>query len=128
MNHFKIIAVTHKHFDVSHIGKFHIEESQWGNRLSDLKSMMKIDELMFLSTCNRIEFLLNTSQHIDKNFLKNFILSIYPQIKNEDAERTVSSAVVFEGEDAFKHLFHVASSLDSLVVGEREIITQVRNS
>ncbi|MCC6601018.1 MAG: glutamyl-tRNA reductase, partial [Crocinitomicaceae bacterium] len=35
---------------------------------------------------------------------------------------------VFEGEEALKHLFEVASSLDSLVVGEREIITQVRNA
>ena len=128
MNNFKIIAVTHKHFDVSHIGKFHIEESQWGNRLSDLKSVMGIDELMFLSTCNRIEFLLNTSKHIDKTFLKQFILSMYPQIRNEDAERTSSSALIFEGDEAFTHLFHVTSSLDSLVVGEREIITQVRNS
>jgi glutamyl-tRNA reductase len=128
MHNFKIIAVTHKHFDISDIGKFHIDETEWSNRLSDLKLIMGIDELMFLSTCNRIEFLLNTSQHIDKSFVKKFILSVYPEIKNEDAEKTISSALVFEGEESLKHLFHVASSLDSLVVGEREIITQVRNA
>ena len=128
MNSFKIIAVTHKHFDIADIGKFHIDEKEWGNRLSGLKSAMGIDELMFLSTCNRIEFLLNTSQGIDKDFVKKFILSVYPEIKKEDAEKTFSSALVFEGEEALKHLFHVASSLDSLVVGEREIITQVRSS
>ena len=35
---------------------------------------------------------------------------------------------VFHGEDAVTHLFSVASSIDSLVVGEREIITQVRKA
>lgn len=128
MNHLKTIAVTHKHFDIADIGKFHIDEKEWRSRLSDLKSKMGIDELMFLSTCNRVEFLLNTSHKIDKDFAKQFILSVYPELKQEDADKTISSAVVFENEEALNHLFNVASSLDSLVVGEREIITQVRNA
>jgi glutamyl-tRNA reductase len=128
MNRFKIIAVTHKHFDISDIGKFHIDEKEWSSRLSGLKDKTGIDELMFLSTCNRVEFLLNTSRPIDKNFLEQFILAIYPSLQKEYVDKTISSSLVFEGEEAIKHLFGVASSLDSLVVGEREIITQVRNS
>ena len=128
MNNFKSIAVTHKQFDITDIGKFHIDEKEWSNRLSVLKESNGIDELMFLSTCNRVEFLLNTKHSVDRTFLKKFILSVYPEIKAEDAERAVASAMVFEGEDGLRHLFHVASSLDSLVVGEREIITQVRNA
>ena len=128
MNRFKIIAVTHKHFDISDIGKFHIDEKEWESRLSDLKTKMGIDELMFLSTCNRVEFLLSTSHSVDKSFAKKFILSVYPEMKSEDAEKIISSAVIFENEKALNHLFNVASSLDSLVVGEREIITQVRNA
>jgi len=128
MHHFKIIAVTHKHFDIADIGRFHIDEKEWSNRLSDLKIKNGIKELMFLSTCNRVEFLLNTSHSIDKIFLEKFILSVYPEIRNEDLEKTISSSLIFEKEEALNHLFNVASSLDSLVVGEREIITQVRNA
>ncbi len=128
MNHLKIIAATHKNFDINDIGKFHIDEKEWGNRLAALKKNSGVEELMFLSTCNRVEFLLNTNREIDKDFVNKFIASVYPEIKTKDAERTISSALVFEGEEALKHLFHVASSLDSLVVGEREIITQVRNA
>jgi len=128
MNKFKSIAVTHKYFDVNDIGKFHIEEKEWGDRLSLLKKDNGIDEIMFLSTCNRVEFLLNTNLEVDKAFLKKFIYSVYPEIKSEDADKTISSALVFEGEEALKHLFEVASSIDSLVVGEREIIKQVRNA
>ncbi|MEK6615005.1 MAG: glutamyl-tRNA reductase [Bacteroidota bacterium] len=128
MNNFKIIAITHKNFDISDVGKFHIEESEWHKRLSDSKIIMGIHELMFLSTCNRVEFLLNTSKEIDKEFVTKFILSVYPEIKAEETEKVISSSLIFEGEGALKHLFNVASSLDSLVVGEREIITQVRNA
>jgi glutamyl-tRNA reductase len=128
VQNFKSIAVTHKHFDISDIGKFHIDEDQWGGRLSSLKNANGIDELMFLSTCNRVEFLLNTKQEVGKEFLRKFIFSVYPEIKEEDVQRTISSAQIFEGEEALKHLFQVASSIDSLVVGEREIITQVRNA
>ena len=128
MNNFKIIAITHKNFDISDVGKFHINENEWHKRLTDSKSIMGIDELMFLSTCNRVEFLLNTSKEIDKEFVTEFILSVYPEMKTEEIEKVISSSLIFEGERALKHLFHVASSLDSLVVGEREIITQVRNA
>lgn len=128
MNRFKIIAVTHKNFDISDIGKFHIDEKEWSARLSDLKTKMGINEFMFLSTCNRVEFLLNTSQNINKDFIEKFILAVYPEIRKEDLEKTISSALVFENSEALEHLFNVASSLDSLVVGEREIITQVRNA
>lgn len=128
VNNFKSIAVTHKNFDITDIGKFHIDEQEWHNRLSVLKKENGIEELMFLSTCNRVEFLLRTEQRADKNFLNRFIASVYPQMKPEDAQKTISSALVFEGEEALRHVFKVASSLDSLVVGEREIITQVRNA
>jgi len=128
VNNFKSIAVTHKHFDISDIGKFHIDEKEWNDRLSTLKKNNDIDELMFLSTCNRVEFLLNTNRTLDKEFLNKFIQSVYPELKTEDLEKTSATAKTFEGDEALKHLFCVASSLDSLVVGEREIITQVRNS
>lgn len=128
MNNFKLIAVTHKQFDINDIGKFHIDQSEWNTRLVGLKNKNEIDEFMFLSTCNRVEFLLSTKQLVDKVFLKKFIFALYPGLQEEEAQRTISSALVFEGEEALKHLFEVASSLDSLVVGEREIITQVRSA
>ena len=68
---------------------------------------MGIHELMFLSTCNRVEFLLNTSKEIDKEFVTKFILSVYPEIKAEETEKVISSSLIFEGEGALKHLFNV---------------------
>jgi glutamyl-tRNA reductase len=110
------------------IGKLHIDENDVKSRLEGLKQSLNIDELLYLSTCNRVEFLLSASSKIDTPFLKKFFSAFDPTWKTTDITWAIENAQVFENDDALRHLFNVASSIDSLVVGEREIITQVRNS
>lgn len=128
MNTIKVIAFTHKTVDLQEIGKLHIEESKLGERLQRLKSASGADELLYLSTCNRVEFLLITPKAIDKDFLTGFFTAFHDEWTPAEVEWAVASANVIEEQEALRHLFQVASSLDSLVVGEREIITQVRNA
>lgn len=128
MNKFNIIAFTHKTTDINDIGKLHIDENDVKSRLEGLKQSLNIDELLYLSTCNRVEFLLSSSSKIDTPFLKKFFSAFDPTWKTTDITWAIENAQVFENDDALRHLFNVASSIDSLVVGEREIITQVRNS
>jgi glutamyl-tRNA reductase len=124
----KIIAFTHKTTDINDIGRFHMEDNELKPRLEDLKGSMGIEELFYLSTCNRVEFMLSSEKTIDAAFLSRFFTAFNPAFSKEDLEWSVANAQVFEGEAALEHLFSVASSIDSLVVGEREIITQVRNA
>jgi len=124
----KIIAFTHKTTDLNEIGKLHIDEAQLQERLDHLKITSVVDELQYLSTCNRVEFMLSYNGNIDKKFLKLFFGAFDSKWKEADINWAINNAQVFEGEEALRHLFNVASSIDSLVVGEREIITQVRNA
>ena len=125
---FNFIAFTHKNLDLNQIGKLHIEEKETSTRLSELKKDIGVSEIMYLSTCNRVEFLL-VSETPDKRYeLDLFLKSLYPKLSQNDLQVIKEGAEVFEGEQAIRHLFNVASSIDSLVVGEREIITQVRNA
>jgi len=128
LKQFKIIAFTHKNTDVNDIGKFHIDEAELKERLNQLKNAVGISELLYLSTCNRVEFIISTSYDLDKNYLTNFFKSFNSLWKEEEINWCLNNAQVFDGENALRHLFSVASSIDSLVVGEREIITQVRNA
>lgn len=128
VNNFKIIAFTHKTSDLKDIGKLHVSDSELGTRLKLLKQEAGLNELMFLSTCNRVEFLISTEQELNKSYLTHFFKIFNSQWSTEEVQWAVESASLFEAEEALKHLFNVASSTDSLVVGEREIITQVRNS
>lgn len=128
VNKIKIIAFTHKTSGLNEIGKLHIDETLLQSRLEHLKTKSGIDELQYLSTCNRVEFILSYKNSINKQFLKNFFKAFDSSWKEDEISWAVQNAQVFEGEEAARHLFNVASSIDSLVVGEREIITQVRNS
>lgn len=128
MNRFKVIAITHKAFGVDEIGKFHMELPVQQQKLGELKKEFHLDELMLLSTCNRVEFLLSYSQPLRTSFVQDFLLKCYPHLQEGEALILAEKATTVEGDEALRHIFNVASSLDSLVVGEREIITQVRNA
>jgi len=124
----KVIAFTHKNIDLKEIGRFHLEDAVVPERLAALRKESGAHELMYLSTCNRVEFHLIADTEITKSWLLGFFAAFNPSWNDTDLEWAVSHASVFEGDSALRHLFNVASSLDSLVVGEREIITQVRNA
>ncbi len=128
MQRIKIIAFTHKTTDLDNIGKLHIQEDELKSRLEYLKSTAGLEELFYLSTCNRVEFMIVTSNAIDKEFLMNFFMTFNKNWNAEEITWAMENARVSEDDEALRHLFNVASSLDSLVVGEREIITQVRNA
>ncbi|MGJ8660877.1 MAG: glutamyl-tRNA reductase [Bacteroidota bacterium] len=127
-NQFQVIAFTHSNIDVAEIGLLQIEEEQREARLTAIKEILGWDELIFLSTCNRVEFLFCGPATQTPEQLNLFFRSLYPNLSEDKIEQFVQSAAYYEGQRAMDHLLRVASSIDSMVVGEREIITQVRNS
>ena len=125
---FHIIAFTHRQLEVNQIGMLHIDESAQKLRLDIVKAALNISQLIFLSTCNRVEFMIHTKEKISDDFIERFILELYPEMNNEIKKLFIENNEFYSGEIAVNHLFSVASSIDSMVVGEREIITQVRNA
>lgn len=128
MESIKIIAFTHANVDLEKIGLFHLDDSVKKERLFYLKDNMGFKELMYLSTCNRVEFMFVCGKPITENFLYDFFLNFNPKWNTDEIAFAANSAKLMIGEEAVKHLFDVASSIDSLVIGEREIITQVRKA
>ncbi len=96
------------------------------NQLEDAtRSLMKVPgvlEGMILSTCNRVELL--TSLEADAPDLLHF-LGTYFQI---DPALLAPHMYEYRQEHAVRHLFRVASSLDSMVIGEPQILGQVKSS
>ena len=128
MERFRTIAITHKSTELKDIGRLHIADDKVEERLNHLKSELEIDELLYLSTCNRVEFIMVTHDKLTKDYQKAFFTAFNPEWDHETVDWAVSQCRVYEGQKALEHLFYVASSVDSLVVGEREIITQVREA
>jgi glutamyl-tRNA reductase len=125
---YKVIAVTHKSANLDQIGQFHVDNEQEAEILTRLKDRLNLSELLYLSTCNRVEFIFAGSERVDDEFLIEFFHEFKPEWTESQLMQALKLCRVFEGTEAVKHVFNVACSIDSLVVGEREIITQIRES
>ena len=128
LERFHILAFTHKNMDVSEVGKLHIEIDKQKDTLTKFKQEEELDELMFLSTCNRVEFLFCSTKEVNQAFLLSFFKGLYPSYSDNQIDLFVSTVESYSGIHAVEHILQVASSIDSMIVGEREIITQVRNA
>ena len=126
MNRLWSIGITHKTADIEEVGKFHVADTQWHERLGALKRKTGAEELCYLSTCNRVEFFIVAHQQIDSDYLEDFVRSFNPSWSDEEIRHYAGLLETHQGEHAMHHLLSVASSIDSMVIGEREIITQVR--
>ena len=128
MDSLKVIAFTHNNLSLEQIGKVHLDAEHQALVLGALKINFGLEELLFLSTCNRVEVIMKSDSEINTDLVKEICTFINRNIGENDTLTLSKNAEIFLGEKAVEHLLRVASSLDSLVVGEREIITQVRKA
>ncbi|HEY5037989.1 MAG TPA: glutamyl-tRNA reductase, partial [bacterium] len=82
-------------------------------------------EAVFLSTCNRVEFYLTTDKVEEALAQVRQSLSLIHKLKPQEVKKYF---YFHEDLDAFFHLFRVASSLDSMVLGEAQILGQVKDA
>lgn len=132
MEQYKVITITHKTTHVSSLKDYLVQAEDAGDypalRLAQIKKALDIQELMYLNTCNRVTFLFTSSKKINEAFLRNFMQQINPSFDAALVQKHLDKAMYFEGLEAVRHLFGVAASLDSLVLGEREIMGQLKTA
>ncbi len=129
MKDLKVIAFTHKQIDLKELGCLVLCNEASEERLQFVKSKFDIPEIFYLATCNRVEFIFTASQELTKNFVRLFLEALHGEtMLSPQLDLVVENALVFEQEEALNHLMRVSSSLESLVVGEKEILAQVRKS
>ncbi|MBW2677190.1 MAG: glutamyl-tRNA reductase [Deltaproteobacteria bacterium] len=93
--------------------------------LARLVDIPVIDEVMLLSTCNRVEVLL-VSKNQPKAILetKNFL----SRFNDLPIQRFDAALYALQGDAAVRHVFRVASSLDSMILGEPQILGQIKSA
>ena len=100
-------------------------EDETHTSLEALITLADIEEVILFSTCNRIEVLMTTRHPSEalktvKTFLSEF--------KNVPVNEFEDAFYVHTGDEAVRHMFRVASSLDSMMVGEPQILGQVKSA
>lgn len=123
-----IFAFTHHHVEVNQIGSLHIELNEQEGRLLAFKEKFHFDELMYLSTCNRVELTIRKKDGLKKVDLIPYLQFLFPHFDLDQVQSFVQKVEYYKGDECIEHILKVTSSIDSMVVGEREIITQVRKA
>ncbi|MFQ5450465.1 MAG: glutamyl-tRNA reductase [Nitrospinaceae bacterium] len=120
-----MVGVNHKTTPVEIRERLAFTRGELETSLEHLVGHPEIVENLILSTCNRVEIyarVRNTEQGV--RLLKEFI-SGYHNISLQELEKYFYS---YQNEQAVEHLFRVSSSLDSMVLGEAQILGQVKDA
>jgi len=120
---FSLIGVNHKSAPVEVRERLAIPESRLPDAMRRLAEYPGVEEGIVLSTCNRVELLVN-SKNGRLPDLRGFLGEFF-QVNVADFEQYLYE---FQAQEAIRHLFRVTSSLDSMVVGEPQILGQVKEA
>ena len=121
-----VVGLNHKSAPIDVREKLAFDPEQVLRALRELKHRFGEAEFVLLSTCNRVELYCASKRigGVDGETLAKF-LSEFHRVRWEDFQEFL---YIYEEEECVRHLLTVASSLDSLVVGEAQIIGQVKES
>ncbi len=128
LNYLKVIAFTHKQIELKELGKLVICQDSITSKLQRAKEHFNIPEIFYLATCNRVEFVMATAQEIDKAFARKFIEFMEIGLGSHYLDTFISGASIYEEKEALNHLLRTSCSMESLVVGEKEILAQMRKA
>jgi glutamyl-tRNA reductase len=118
-----VVGLNHRTAPVDLRERLAFSHTRLGGLLPGLTARLGASGVVLLSTCNRTELYLNSSDPADaKSRTLEFIQS---HAQSPDVDKLL---YVQEEADAVRHLFRVASGLDSMVVGEQEILAQVKQA
>ncbi len=119
---FQLIGVNHKTAPVEVRERLAIPESRLPEACKRLAEHPSVAEGMIVSTCNRVEFIANMKNGTGD--LREFLREYF----ETDLSQFESHLYEFREDEAIRHIFRVASSLDSMVVGEPQILGQVKEA
>lgn len=122
---FYVIGVNYKTTPVQIREKFSIGDHEYEMVLSAIRMLDGVTECALLSTCNRTELhIFSDSTLLDTGHIENCLCAL----KGTDIYQVKKYFYVYEGAGAIKHIIKVASGMDSMILGEDQILGQFRKA
>ncbi len=124
--HYLTMSFTHKNTDICVREKLAFNSEEKSHHfMSQLNQCEAINEVILLSTCNRVEIIASVS---DCTVALNYIFELLSYVSDVSKDELEGRADTYEDNGAIHHLFTVCSSLDSLVIGETQIAGQLKDA
>jgi glutamyl-tRNA reductase len=122
-----MIGCSHHHADVTFREKLAFQPTQVAAALAQMRNLFPRTEAVLLSTCNRMELYAAAEDEEDcptAEQLINFVAEFHGLVPQDIAAELHN----LSGEEAVRHLFSTAASLNSMVVGEAQILSQIKQA
>jgi len=120
-----VLTINHNNSDISFLESFTFNKDSLPMALKQLKKINGVEECFILSTCNRVEvYVSSKNKNIDSEIIK--FISDFHQISI--TKKAPTTYQFMYGKDAAYHLIKVASGSDSMLLGEPQIINQIKES
>jgi len=120
-----LVGLSHRTAPIAIRERFSISEAQMSEALCRMKADPMIEECFILSTCNRAEAVAVVKDtEVGFKSLETF----WMQESKLPPEQIRSALYFYSATDALRHIFRVASSLDSMIVGEPQILGQMKDA
>ncbi|MCQ8847311.1 glutamyl-tRNA reductase [Alteromonas sp. 76-1] len=117
------LGINHKTAPVALREKVAFTPDSLVEALASLRKVDGVDESVIVSTCNRTELYVNT-QHESATALLEWLSNFH----HVEVDEIANNSYVLAADDAVKHIMRVASGLDSLILGEPQILGQVKQA
>lgn len=122
-----LIGLDHKNAPVEIRERFAVDNTRYAEFNTKLKLHGSVFEHVVLSTCNRTEIYLVSEIHAGVDVV-DYVMSIFSEWSKFQIDICQKHLTVQQNEDAIQHLFAVATGVESMVLGETEILGQVKNA
>jgi glutamyl-tRNA reductase len=122
---FSITGLNHRTAPVEVREKLAFDERSLPEAFRELKSTAGLYEALILSTCNRVEVAVAAGDEADP---RSHVIDFLCRTRKVEVESLEPHLYYHEGSSAIRHVFRVASSLDSMVVGEPQILGQMKSA
>ncbi len=124
--HLIVVGLSHKTAPVEIRERLAVPESRLGEALARLCSYPGVKEGILLSTCNRVE-VYSVVEDVDTGYgrIQEFLADTHLSLSSE---QLTPHLYWHTGDRAIAHLFRVASSLDSMIIGESQILGQLKDA
>jgi glutamyl-tRNA reductase len=120
-----LLGVNHRTAPVEVRERMHIPESRLAQAVSDLIHREGIREGLILSTCNRVEVMTSAEDRVDAEPIIQQFLAEHHRFELGPYQRFFYR---YQQQEVVRHLFRVASSLDSMILGEPQILGQLKRA
>ena len=124
----QVTGLNHKTASIAVRETFALSEAEQDSALKRIFESAPVNEALVISTCNRVEFVVSAARHADAREVTAGLTGVMASFCSGRPQQMQEICYHHRERSAVSHVFRVASGLDSLVLGEPQVLGQLKDA